>query len=58
MNERYKIQYFNKQHQLVESDWRPIDEKISEPLITSIWFNKELTKEQYSEFMKQIEVER
>jgi hypothetical protein len=56
MTAQYKIQYFNKQHQLVESDWTNIDVPIIEPCcITGIWFKEQITQEQYKEFMKQFE---
>lgn len=56
MKSKYKIQYFNAQHQLVESDWTDIDVPIKEEVITSVWFQEELIQEQYKEFMKQFDI--
>ena len=50
---RYKIQYF-KNRQLVESDWIDVNIPITESIIVSVWFQEELSKEDYKKFMEQL----
>jgi hypothetical protein len=51
---KYRVQYFNDQHELCWSGWRDINESIKEKAITSLEFDQEISWERSNEIMREI----